>query len=229
MCRLALILQGFGCNHGTTSTARGIPLELQPRGAAAGARPTDVERLEARTANGGGFSFLLVHGTTWIAAGVLSFVLSRDTAALVYLFQGFVAFPASLIVERALGYQTLPTSENSLASLFVLVAIAQGLALPASIIVYNLDPRLVPVVFAATNGGHFLPYSWLHGTRAYIGLAIVAALGPFAVVVVADADAAFHVSGFIVGGALLATALWVRIASRARKRPGTEIAPGHRA
>jgi hypothetical protein len=181
---------------------------------AAGARPTDVERVEARTANGGGFSFLLIHGITWVGAGILSFVLPRDTAALVYLFQGLVAFPASLIVERALGYRTLSTNENSLVSLFVLVAVAQGLALPASIIVFNLDPRFVPVVFAATNGGHFLPYSWLHGTRAYIGLAIVAALGPFAVVVTAGADAAFHASGFIAGGALLATAVWVRLLAR---------------
>jgi hypothetical protein len=182
--------------------------------AAAGARPTDVERVEARTANGGGFSFLLIHGITWVGAGILSFVLPRDTAALVYLFQGLVAFPASLIVERVLGYRTLSTKENSLVSLFVLVAVAQGFALPASVIVFNLDPRLVPVVFAATNGGHFLPYSWLHGTRAYIGLAIVAALGPSAVLVAAGADAAFHASGFIAGGALLATAAWVRLLAR---------------
>ena len=181
---------------------------------AAGARPTDVERVEARTANGGGFSFLLIHGITWVGAGILSFVLPRDTAALVYLFQGLVAFPASLIVERVLGYRTLSTNENSLVSLFVLVAVAQGFALPASIIVFNLDPRLVPVVFAATNGGHFLPYSWLHGTRAYIGLAIVAALGPSAVLVTAGADAAFHASGFIAGGALLVTAAWVRLLAR---------------
>ena len=181
---------------------------------AAGARPTDVERLEARTANGGGFSFLLVHGITWVVAGLLSFALPRDTAALVYLFQGMVAFPASLLVERALGYRTLSSSENSLVSLFVLIAVAQGLALPASILVYNLEPRLVPVVFAATNGGHFLPYSWLHGTRAYIGLAVVAALGPFAAVVAAGTEVAFHASGFIAGAALLATAVWVRLSTR---------------
>jgi len=191
-------------------------VHVQRQGPTAGTRPTTIERLEARTANGGGFSFLLVHGITWVAAGLLTFVLARDTAALVYIFQGFVAFPASLVVERALGYRTLPTSENSLVSLFVLVAVAQGLALPASIIVYNLDPRLVPVVFAATNGGHFLPYSWLHGTKAYVGLAVVAALGPFAIVVAADAGVAFHASGFIVGAALLATAVWVRLTTPSR-------------
>ena len=119
-----------------------------------------------------------------------------------------------LLVERALGYRTLSSSENSLVSLFVLIAVAQGLALPASILVYNLEPRLVPVVFAATNGGHFLPYSWLHGTRAYIGLAVVAALGPFAAVVAAGTEVAFHASGFIAGAALLAAAAWVRVSTR---------------
>ena len=145
---------------------------------APGARPTDVERQESLIANRGGFSFLFVHGWTWIAAAALSFVLPTKVGALVYLFQGFVAFPASLVLERQLGYRTLSTKENSLVSLFVLIAVAQGLALPASIVVYNLDPLYLPVVFAATNGGHFLAYSWLHRTRAYVFLALVHLVRP---------------------------------------------------
>ena len=109
-----------------------------------GARSTDVERDESLIANRGGFSFLFVHGWTWIAAAALTFVLPIKVAALVYLFQGFVAFPLSLLLERRLGYKTLSTKENSLVSLFVLIAVAQGFALPASIVVYNLEPALPP-------------------------------------------------------------------------------------
>jgi hypothetical protein len=183
---------------------------------APGARPTDVERDESLLANRGGFAFLFVHGWTWIAAAALSFMLPTKAGALVYLFQGFVAFPLSLALERRLGYTTLSTKANSLVSLFVLIAVAQGLALPASIIVYTLDPLYVPAVFAATNGGHFLPYSWLHRTRAYVVLALVASFGPFAILVIGGPEASFHASGFLVGIVMLITAWYVR--SRAERR-----------
>ena len=181
-----------------------------------GARTTDDERDESLAANRGGFAFLFVHGLTWIAAAALSYVLSLQTGALVYLFQGLVAFPASLVLERLLGYRTLSAKENSLVNLFVLIAVAQGLALPASIVAFNLDPRYLPVVFAATNGGHFLPYSWLHRTRAYVALAVVAAFGPYALLIALGPDVSFHLAGFLVGAALLVTAFYVRRASERR-------------
>lgn len=190
---------------------------------------TEDERTASLEANRGGFAFLLVHGLTWLVAALLSFVLPVRTASLVYLFQGFVAFPASLAAQRLLGYRTLSTRENSLVWLFVLIAMAQGLALPASIVVFNLDPRYLPIVFAATNGGHFLPYSWLYRTRAYIFLAIAAALGPYALLVVTGPDATFHSAGFLVSAALLATAAYVlpmsaRRASAAAAARATAIA-----
>jgi hypothetical protein len=181
-----------------------------------GARPTDVERDESLIANRGGFSFLFVHGWTWIAAAALTLVLPIKVAALVYLFQGFVAFPLSLLLEHRLGYKTLSMKENSLVSLFVLIAVAQGLALPASIVVYNLNPLYLPVVFAATNGGHFLPYSWLHRTKVYVFLAIVAAFGPFAILIAGGAEASFHASGFVVGVVMVISAWYVRASAERR-------------
>jgi hypothetical protein len=175
----------------------------------AGSRTADDERDEARRANRGGFAFLLVHGVTWTGAGILSFALATDQAALVYLFQGLVAFPASLLLERMLGFRLVKASDNSVVGLFVLIAMTQGLSLPAAIIVYNLDPLYLPIVFAATNGGHFLPYLWLHRTRAYGLLAVVAALGPFGIVLARDAQTAFHAAGFLVGAVMLATAAYI--------------------
>jgi hypothetical protein len=183
----------------------------------AGQRSTNQERDEARLANRGGFAFLAVHGVTWTVAGILSYALPLQQAALVYLFQGLVAFPLSLALERALGFRLVRTADNAVVELFVLIALTQGLALPASIIALNLDPRVLPVVFAATNGGHFLPYLWLHRTRAYAVLAVVAALGPFALLLFGGRDFAFHATGFLVGGIMLATAVivWLRTPARA--------------
>jgi hypothetical protein len=172
-------------------------------------RTTDAERDEARSANRGGVAFLLIHGITWTIAGILTFMLAVEEAALVYLFQGLIAFPASLLLERVLGFRFVAAKDNSIVSLFVLIAMTQGLALPASIIVLNLDPLYLPMVFAATNGGHFLPYTWLHRTRAYAVLAVTCALGPFAILVAAGAQTAFHVTGLLVGGVMLLTAAYI--------------------
>ena len=172
-------------------------------------RTIDDERDEARTANRGGVAFLLVHGITWLVAAILTFVLAVEQAALVVLFQGLVAFPASLMLERLLGFRFIAARDNAVVSLFVLIAMTQGLSLPGSIIVLNLDPIYLPVAFASTNGGHFLPYMWLHRTRAYAVLAIVCALGPFAVLLVGGATTAFHLTGFMVGGVMLATAAYI--------------------
>ena len=81
----------------------------------------------------------------------------------------------------------------------MLIAVAQGLALPVSILVFNLNPLYVPVVFAATSSGHFLPYAWLYRTRAYIVLGVVAALGPFALLVVIGSETTFWLSGSLSG------------------------------
>ena len=172
-------------------------------------RTVDDERDEARTANRGGVAFLLVHGITWLAAAILTFVLAVEQAALVILFQGLIAFPASLLLERLLGFRFIPARDNAVVSLFVLIAMTQGLSLPGSIIVLNLNPLYLPVAFAATNGGHFLPYMWLHGTRAYAVLAVVCALGPFAVLLVAGAATAFHATGFLVGSVMLTIAAYI--------------------
>ncbi len=189
-------------------------LEVDPVTAGIEMRTTAEERDESIAANRGGLSFLFVHGLTWILAGCLALVIAPKSAALIYLFQGLVAFPASLGVERALGFRTLSARDNSLVNLFVLIAVAQGLALPASIVAFNLDPLYVPVVFAATSGGHFLPYSWLYRTRAYITLGIVAALGPFALLVVLGPETTFWLAGLLVGTTLLATGAYLAWATR---------------
>jgi hypothetical protein len=172
-------------------------------------RTIDEERDEASAANRGGVAFLLIHGVTWTVAAILTFVLPVEQAALIVLFQGVVAFPASLMLERLLGFRFIAAKDNAVVSLFVLIAMTQGLSLPGSIIVWNLDPLYLPVAFAATNGGHFLPYMWLHRTRAYAVLAVVCALGPFAILLVAGAQSAFHGTGFLVGAVMLAVAAWI--------------------
>jgi hypothetical protein len=169
-------------------------------------RTTEAERDEARTANRGGFSFLLAHGVTSLVAAGLTFVLPVETAALVFMFQGMAAFPASLGLERVLGYRMV-SSDNSLQPLFIMVASIQLLALPAVIVVYSLEPLYTPVAFAAVGGAHFLPYAWLQRTRIYAVLAVVVAVVPYLLLLLGlGSRSVFHATGVILGAALLAAA-----------------------
>jgi hypothetical protein len=172
-------------------------------------RTTDFERDEARMANRGGFSFLLVHGLTSLVATVLTFALPVSTAALLFMFQGIVALPLSLLLERALGYRMV-SRENTLQPLFIQVASIQLLALPAVIVAYGLNPLYTPVAFAAVGGAHFLPYTWLQRTPVYGFLAVVVAVSPYLLLGL-GAEWVFHATGLILGTALLlaSAAVWM--------------------
>lgn len=188
-------------------------------------RSTVQERDEARTANRGGVSFLCAHGVASLVAGALTFALPVETAALIFMFQGMVAFPASLLLERALGYRMVG-GDNSLQPLFIQVASIQLLALPAVIVVYSLEPLYTPVAFAAVGGAHFLPYTWLQRTRIYAVLAAVVAIAPYLLLLLGlGSETVYHATGFVIGSALLVAAVGVLATVPGPGRRHPDLAP----
>lgn len=143
---------------------------------------------EVSASSAGGAPFLMAYGGTLLVTGILYYLLPLSTVALIAIFQGTVALPIAFWLERQLGWQTR-SAANPLQSLSVQMAMSQVLALPATIIAYSLNPAVVPAVLAAVGGGHFLPYAWLHRTRAYVVLAVLVSLGAFALQLLLKASA----------------------------------------
>lgn len=162
---------------------------------------------EVSISSAGGAPFLIAYGTTFLITGILSFVLSAETAALVAMFQGGVALPAAFWLERRMGGERM-SLDNPLRALSKLLAFSQALALPALIVAFNLNPRSIPVILAGLGGVHFLPYAWLHRTQWYTGLGIAVSLGAFGLQLVLGATA-FHVNLLYVGVVYWAAALAV--------------------
>lgn len=135
-------------------------------------------RLDVTRSSGGGVGFLSAYAATMTAVTAIAFFAPPNVAALAFLFQGGVALPLAYFLERRLGLPAMAT-ENPLRPLVIQLAMVQVVALPAAILVYGLEPAYVPAVFAAVAGGHFVPYVWLHGTRAYLALALAVSLAPF--------------------------------------------------
>ena len=53
----------------------------------------------------GGSPFLLAYGVTFIITAVLSYILPRETSALIAMFQGAVALPAAFWLENRMGWE----------------------------------------------------------------------------------------------------------------------------
>jgi hypothetical protein len=142
--------------------------------------PHDLEQAqdEVSASSSGGAPFLIAYGLTLFITAILSFFLPINIVALVAMFQGSIALPLAFWLERRMGSGPM-SSDNPLRPLSVQMAMSQILALPAIIVAYTLDPRLVPVVLAAVGGAHFLPYAWLHRTQLYAALAVAISVGAF--------------------------------------------------
>jgi hypothetical protein len=133
---------------------------------------------EVSASSAGGAPFLIAYGLTLFVTAILSFFLPINIVALIAMFQGSIALPLAFWLERRMGPGPM-SPDNPLRPLSVQMAMSQILALPAIIVAYSLDPRLVPVVLAAVGGAHFLPYAWLHRTLLYAALAVAISIGAF--------------------------------------------------
>jgi hypothetical protein len=136
----------------------------------------------------GGAPFLFAYGATFFVTAVLSFFLPMPTTALIAMFQGGIALPVAFWLERLLTSRRM-AGNNPLRPLSVQLAMSQALALPALILVYNLNPSGIPLALASLGGMHFLPYAWLHRTRIYLALAVAVSIGAFALQLVLGARA----------------------------------------
>lgn len=152
---------------------------------------------EVSASSAGGAPFLIAYGATFIISGILSFVLSAETAALIVLFQGGLALPAAFWLERKMGWGRM-AADNPLRALSVQLAVSQALALPALIVAFNMNPRSIPVILAGLGGVHFLPYAWLHRTKLYTALAVAISFGAFGLQLLLGPPA-FHIILFYVG------------------------------
>ena len=158
---------------------------------------------EVSASSAGGAPFLICYGITFIITAVLSFFLPRETSAIIVMFQGGVALPASFQLERMMG-QGRMSAENPLKNLSAQLAVSQALAIPFLIVAYTVNPNQIPVIMAGLGGVHFLPYAWLHRTRLYIAIGVIISLGAFALILASSVSNSYPYILLLVGLTYLA-------------------------
>jgi hypothetical protein len=178
---------------------------------------------EVSASSAGGAPFLWAYGTTFLVTAVLSFFLPRPTVALVAMFQGALALPVAIWLERRMGWQRM-ARDNPLKSLSAQLAMSQTLGLPALIVVYSLEPGAIPVTLASFAGMHFIAYTWLHRTRIYAVLGCTLSLVAFAMQIVLGTKA-FSVILLFIGVSYQVAAPLLRRHAARLTAPAT-AAPG---
>lgn len=168
---------------------------------------------EVSASSAGGSPFLFAYGTTFLATGILSFFLPRPTVALIAMFQGALALPVALWMERRMGWVRM-AADNPLKPLSAQLAMSQTFGLPALIVVYSLNPGAIPVTLASFAGMHFIAYTWLHRTRIYGVLGGVLSIGAFVMQIVLGTKAFSVILLFVGVSYLFAAPLLRRHAAR---------------
>ncbi|OAV62356.1 DUF7010 family protein [Enteractinococcus helveticum] len=107
--------------------------------------------------------------TTFTILGTL--ITDTDILALVYVFGAGVLFPLSLLVAKPLRLDPFAKG-NPLGVLAGLLGAAQILFVPLMIGATLAVPAMVPWFLAVLVGAHFLPFSWVYDSRAYIFAAV---------------------------------------------------------
>ena len=183
----------------------------------------DRARAEVSAASTGGAPFLIAFALTLGLTGQAAFRVDVQSIALITLFQGNVALPLAFWLERRMSDVRM-SPDNPLRPLSIQLAMSQILALPAVLFLYQLAPAAVPAAMAGVGAAHFLPYAWLQRTKMYVGLGIVAAVGPFALTVVLGRSAAPWVLLFLSDTYLVFAVLVFR---RERELAKIDTAHGH--
>ncbi|GAA4114012.1 hypothetical protein FB556_0788 [Enteractinococcus coprophilus] len=121
---------------------------------------------------GRGLNAIVAGIVLWSTFTVLGVVLSDSfVLALAYVFGAGALFPLSLLVAKFLKLDPF-ASGNPLGTLAGLLGAVQVLFIPLMIGAVLAVPTMVPWFLAVLVGAHFLPFSWVYSSRAYLIAAI---------------------------------------------------------
>lgn len=114
-----------------------------------------------------GYPILISAAAFFAVMAGLAEVLPERTLGLAWIFGMTVIFPTGVLLGLLLRARVL-TTDNPLGNLGGLVAGAQAFFIPVFIVVYQFVPQYLPLAVGLLGGAHFLPYSWIYRSRAYV-------------------------------------------------------------
>jgi hypothetical protein len=108
----------------------------------------------------------------WLLLGVLSFTeIHMNLLGLIYFIGAGMLFPLGILISNLMQVDFVAKS-NPLSSIAGVIGGMQILFIPINIFIYMENIEWLPFFVAVLTGAHFLPFSPLYNSKAYIFQAI---------------------------------------------------------
>jgi hypothetical protein len=159
-----------------------------------------------------GYPILITGSAFFIVLAAIGNALPQRTLGLVWIFGMMVIFPTGVMLAGLLGLNVM-TRDNPLGTLGGLVAAVQAFFIPVFIVVYQFTPQYLPLAVGVLGGAHFLPYSWIYRSRAYIFVSIGTGLASL-VIGAAMLSVAYTLVPLAIGVIFAAGVVWIRRENR---------------
>lgn len=173
----------------------------------------DAERQRVSTTSQRGIGMPAAGLLFWLAVAWLTREFPAPRAVFYSFFLTGLVFPIGVGLTRMAG-GNLFTKSAGLTPLGIQLAALQAFFWPIIVLVYALSPAWTPWAMAILFGSHFLPYAWLHRSRAYAFLAASVAISLSALALVTRAPMPAAVP--VITAACYAVAIaWMWIENRA--------------
>ncbi|WP_438348409.1 DUF7010 family protein [Paenibacillus sp. FA6] len=114
-----------------------------------------------------GFPLLLAGVIVFFIFTFMPLIFPVETVQLIWIFGLGAIFPIGILISKILGVN-LFTTGNPLGTLGGLVAGPQAFYIPVFILVYMNIPEYLPFTIGLLAGSHFLPYTWIYKSKAYL-------------------------------------------------------------
>ena len=126
----------------------------------------NAERRRVSTTSQRGIGMPAAGMLFWLGTAWLMRHFPIPQAVLYSFFLTGPVFPMGVLLTRLAG-GNLFTKSAGLTPLGLMLAALQLFFWPIIVLVYALSPAWTPWTMAVLFGSHFLPYAWLHRSRAY--------------------------------------------------------------
>ncbi len=124
------------------------------------------------------YPFFMAGALYWIAMLIVGQMFSEKITALIYIIAMGSIFPLAMLFGKVLHIEFM-TSKNPLATLTGIVGGMQAFFIPIWIVTYMEFFAYIPFMVGILAASHFLPFSWIYKSKAYLFLTITSVITSF--------------------------------------------------
>ena len=159
-----------------------------------------------------GYPILVTGSAFFFLLAAIGNLLPQRTLGLVWIFGMMVIFPSGVMLGALLRISVI-TRDNPLGTLGGLVAAVQAFFIPVFILLYQFTPQYLPLAVGLLGGAHFLPYSWIYRSRAYIFVSVGTGLASLAAGTMA-LSSTYTLVPLAIAAIFAAGVVWIRRENR---------------